>query len=1244
METDNHNYIELADLLESYQPQSTPFFQTMITSKREFAELASDPRERLPKGRAKFYKHQILYHRFLRAYDDLFIIDSTGTGKSLSTLGFTEYTRQELEKARSDPTEADEKAAHFKRVVVLVKGPTQKNEFKNQLVCKASTGQYLTAKVKRAVNEAVQKTQITNEIKEAGYIITTYQTFTNRINEKYPRSDETSNQRLSEDFSDTIFWIDEAHNLILDPGARGANRVKTLTYQTIWRVFHIARRCKRIISTATPMINNEAEIGYLLNLLLPVDEILPHDFDYKGASDNDIRVLFPGLPFDHRTATAEQIAPYFRGQIPDATKFDYANATIQDFEPYLRGKIGFVRALDTGAVPEDIGFHYPAEITAGNVTFQSQLILYTTEMSEKQTLAYMRARRDIQGEVEEEQRPDLYSDERQASNFVFPDDYWGNGITEQERATRRRERQRRNAEDLQAEPITLAPPTEEVPIQFEDTIDINFDETLYADPDADIDFTTIEPRAFRRFVIVDGDTYTATPEFQPWLETLSNMRSLSCKYAEIVRLVMTEPGNAFIYGEYVAGSGAIVLALCLEAMGFVRYNETLSMFTGLGDGSLKPYCPADSTEGIFRENRRVRPDILSVSQGGPLRYALLTRDTSNAKFHSMMEAMNSYENRHGDYIKVLISSRVGRDGINVNNVLSIHLVGGEWNASSIYQALSRGIRSTSHDDLMDEERARLESEGKDPSTAYIPIKIYKHAAVPHHSIDPTQRNIDFRMYDMAENKDRRIKRIMRILKQCSITCQIHYNRNVRDTDKDYSAACDYDICKYPCVDPPPTEIDYSTYDVIYARELIKDTIGDIVTIYRHLNTCTLETLAEYLPIYRRKYLIMALEHLITNKIPLSDRFGYTCYLQEDHGTFYLDRTYPSSIIPPSSSMSYYTQGIIAIEQKSISEIVAVREKGVHKELMEELQQLNSDDPSFAQKLDALSIEGQAQILEDAILRHVSGQASPFTEAILRKYSQVVFQIHEPIEELNKQTRNLLRPVTKRGRKPKAGTKKRTRKINFTGQNLDAFPIDESAPIVYLHTLYTLEVSSTAYNAVSKASKGDGRTRLLNTAYLDHGWRDVNETEYPVYNFYIQLEFAKRKRNLEQTGLYGVMLPDKAFRIRDRETEDPSAATDARRIKRGKKCKDWNIPDLIDVMFRIGVESPPGHTPSLTASEFIDSLLTLGINKHRAQLQTWPLNQLTYYYQWYTSNIPRVEFCDRIRSRMEETGRILEYTS
>lgn len=1247
--------IQLVDMLESYPSSMTPGFQTLITAKEEFAELASDVGEKLPKGQGNLYKHQKFVSRYLRSYNSLLILDETGTGKSCSVLGFTEYTRRELEKAKIDPTKADEKVSHLKKVVVLVKGPTQKAEFRNQLVCRCSDGRYKeNTLVKKAKSAKVRKTNISLELKKAGYSVSTYTSFANRIFEKYSTLDEANNNRiitnaddirLIEDYSDTIFWIDEAHNLLIDPEVSSNISEKQETYATIWRLLHLVRRCKIIISTATPMINGENEIGSLLNLLLPLNGYLPPGYDYRGAPENDIRVLFPNLPFDNKTATPDQIAPYFRGQFPP--DYDFFNATLADLEPFMRGRIGFIRATNTGAIPEDIGIVQGLNYEIKGKQYTSNLTLYASNMSEFQATSYIAAR-------ESKSNDELFDTERQAANFIFPDGYWGNGITEEERADKRNKkkaekaiekilgdntggrgrRSRRNARNPQN--IINNPVVETFPEILPEggilPISSGIIETNVTNEES-----RYEARAFRRYVIYDKreDSFQPTEEFAPWLTRLDYLARLSCKYAQIVNLLLNEPGNAFVYGEYVTGSGVIVLALCLEGMGFTRFNEVSSIFQQTATGELEDIC-ADRTSAV----RRVRPNFLSRQQGAPLRYALLTRNTSDVKFQTMMEAMNSYENRHGDYIKVLISSRVGRDGININNVLQIHLIGPEWNQSAIYQALSRGIRATSHDDLIEEERQRLMAEGDTVTKPTIPIKIYKHAAlVGNEGVG----SIDLRMYQISEFKDRSIKRMMRIMKQCAIGCQIHYNRNVLPTDVDGSAACDYDICRYPCADPPPTFKDFSNYDVIYASEIISEALRDIINLYHYRNAFTLNDIALIFPKYRKKYLIMALERLITNKIQLIDRFGYTTYLREDKGSFYLDRTYPSGL-PPSYAMSYYTQGVIGIEQDTLANITVRLESGETQETLNELETINPADPEFDNMLSALSIEGQAAILENVIMRAAAGMRSNFTDAIIRKFQRMIFRINEPVSELNKVYEQMGEKRPTRGRKRNPDTKRRIKKINPITIDETNIVRDTETEFIYLHTLYSQVINQTGYATTARFNKAEGRIRLLKPSEMEDGWRDLNKIELPVYNAFLQIEIADRNRPFEAQGVYGFILPDKEFRIRDKLTESPGADIDARKIKRGKVCKTWYRPDLIDVMYEIGIPEPGGIFPDFAEEQkyyVINILSQRKINKSYEELETWPFQKLIWYFKWYSAtSIKREVLCEVIKQRMAETGRLL----
>lgn len=175
---------------------------------------------------------------------------------------------------------------------------------------------------------------------------------------------------------------------------------------------------------------------------------------------------------------------------------------------------------------------------------------------------------------------------------------------------------------------------------------------------------------------------------------------------------------------------------------------------------------------------------MSRSEGAPYRYAILTREIVETSFNNIIRLMNCEANMESEYIKILISSRVGRDGINVNNVQQIHLIGLEWNQSSIYQAISRGVRVTSHNNLIEKYRA-----------GNVTVNIFQHAGVPS---DEELGCVDNEMYALSMEKDREIRRVLNMMKRCAVGCKIFYERNMAAKDLDYSQECDYNLCQYSC--------------------------------------------------------------------------------------------------------------------------------------------------------------------------------------------------------------------------------------------------------------------------------------------------------------------------------------------------------------------------------------------------------------------------------------------------------------
>jgi hypothetical protein len=1157
--------LQLEDLIAVYPPQNAQDIQTLVSAKKEFNDLASAPSEPPPPRPGMFFKHQELIGRLMVFMDNLLLIHRTGTGKTCSFVRVAEYFK-ELQATNST----------IRRVYVLVRGPSLKNEFKRQLICTCTDGIYLTDLVKRAVTESTRKSNITRAIK-TWYKIKTYGKFVNkvvrRINGMTPAQAE---EYIVTKYSNILFFVDEVHNLRIDPASGQNTEEVRLTYAILWKIFHLMQKSKVILASATPMINAVSEIGPIMNLLLP-DNI----YEYQGQRVHQAR-----LPQNLDVRTLRLLE---ENQFP--ANFDYARTTLEMVEPFFRGKISYVRETETGAIPIFEGDLMTSSYEIDGQLVPSQTRVYGSVMSGIQLQGYLQA--------QQRGSANFWSAQREAADFVFPDlSYGGDG--------------------------------------------------------------------FRRYVIPQGpDRYQASPELFSYLRDLNHLRQLSCKYAEIVRLCMTEPGNCFIYSDY-AEIGAILIGLCFEAQGFERFDEADSIFQAVNPGILPPVCSSrtDSTA------RRVR---IAPRR----RYALLTGETiqtSEARVHSMMEAFNSIENRHGDYIKIMIGSPVSRDGINLANVLQVHMASAGWNPSSTYQAISRAIRATSHVSLMEELRERLRAQNEPPETvenATINVRIFKHVAInpepttPVVQATPRSRrrvvqteqdtnppSVDIHMYEMSESKEIRIKRMERFMKQCAIDCQIHYARNVKPTDLDHSSTCDYDICQYVCVSAAPESLDRDTYDILYSEGEINDAIVSITQFFQFNFTLNVDDLYTLLPQFAPKFIDMAIERLVITKAILYDRFGFPGYLREDGGTLFLRRDFPLVTVaaqPNQYGLSIYTSNLIANQITPLPNYVADLQVDEQYDLVTILNQTSPEDPRFNTLLDELNIDTKVSVLESAaIATLVNHQETPQNRAILQKFSNSFYEVNEPVQEIQAQAASGSRSGGRTRRRTTGtgagtGTRTRTRTLNPESPSSPAqvpvVPADTER--VYLHTLYIQVYDRTAYSVNTKSNKAEGRIRLLKPSE-GTGWRDTTSYEYPVYNAIIQQLNANRNQPFEAFDISGSILQDKKFRIRNKRSENTARSQrDSRYINKGKECETWLKNDLIDLLWELRIPPPGGNPVEITDPEILINYLTRQNVKHSvAEMREFSLDQLQFYYQWYRTGASRKVICNRIQDHLRDIGRLM----
>ena len=314
---------------------------------------------------------------------------------------------------------------------------------------------------------------------------------------------------------------------------------------------------------------------------------------------------------------------------------------------------------------------------------------------------------------------------------------------------------------------------------------------------------------------------------------LSRIGKYSKKIENILNIIDKSEGIVFIYSQFL-DYGAKLLAYCLEENGFNRFN-----------------C---NSKGVVLENQNLLDN--TVSKKSKKKYILLAGNTSSLSINKnvlnkLKDHSNSYENKDGKKIKVIIGTSVVAQGISFFNIRQIHILEPWYNMNNKKQITGRGVRRFSHKMLEEAKRN---------------VTVYLHASVAPENYqaknaDESTKLIDEHMYSLSLKKYKNILEIYRIMKQSSVDCNVNkkgniYNtlegnieiidsfgieRNVPLKDFENSMTCEYTTCDYDCMDNIKledikiSELDIDTYNnnliqeqVLTCKEEIKNIFLNVI--------------------------------------------------------------------------------------------------------------------------------------------------------------------------------------------------------------------------------------------------------------------------------------------------------------------------------------------------------------------------------------------------------------------------------
>lgn len=583
---------------------------------------------------------------------------------------------------------------------------------------------------------------------------------------------------------------------------------------------------------------------------------------------------------------------------------------------------------------------------------------------------------------------------------------------------------------------------------------------------------------FRKNIKLDGKTWKYK---DPGTKKMykDDLQKYSAKFASILKIVEDNPNEVvFIYNSNVASgaSSAINLGLILQAHGWKWAKSSKS----LGE---KTFCIITGKEGTIN---------------------------TPAKIQDIVRRINSKENRYGKLCRIIIGSRKIAEGITLKNVRQMHIASPHWNIPSLAQALGRGFRVGSHNNLPKDERK---------------VDIYYHVSLksgtkrvgegfPKSKGFSNEKTVDVYMYNIAETKERNNTLIYRLLKTASWDCALTYERNVLKSDESGSRDCDYQDCNYRCDGYPQDKIDESgdvwkyemkgdplqiTYNLYYSSKDIQYTMNEVKKVFKSYFALDFKMLKKLVlatsePDEQR--LLIACEHLINRREPISDRYGFDRYLKEDHDVYFLSDSF-------SRLVNY--QSSVYVSAPLIAEKTALKDMSSERHLDRDIDIINAfcSNPQDADLIPNLSLESQIIVLESVWDKPQSTART----GVMKKLGK---------------------------------------NVNIVGD-------------IPTHRMHAISRSGVKYNLGKEVIKADGKTRI----FVDGIWRYATPKEEKKL---VKLLFEMRKKKEENVwkdnkyGVAGKITDTGNFKIMQENAKGS-----------GQFCNTKRKADIISLFSKIGAE-------------------------------------------------------------------------
>ena len=203
----------------------------------------------------------------------------------------------------------------------------------------------------------------------------------------------------------------------------------------------------------------------------------------------------------------------------------------------------------------------------------------------------------------------------------------------------------------------------------------------------------------------------------------NGLDKLSPKMKLILENIQKSVGLVFVYSNFRSLEGVELFSKVLDFNGYSKY-------------------------GVNDENPK---------------YAIYSGSEDEKEKKDILKVFTSNENKHGKFLKIILATSAGAEGLDLKNIRQIHIMEPYWNQMRIEQVIGRGVRRNSHISLPANERN---------------VEIFRYFSIyskQNVGLAKDKVTTDEHIEQISLKKQTIINQLIQILKECSFDCLLNAN-------------------------------------------------------------------------------------------------------------------------------------------------------------------------------------------------------------------------------------------------------------------------------------------------------------------------------------------------------------------------------------------------------------------------------------------------------------------------------------